>query len=168
MNTSARFFSARGGVSSYAPQRAAPSEDCAYANAGTLNGLFRAWNDALASGDPERVAALYTRDAVLLPTFSGRVLQGREAIAGYFRSFLKQRPQALIGQHVAHVGCNMASDVGIYTFSVMDDTGLSREVAARYTFLYRFQDGHWRILHHHSALLPTPHLPLAVGRTQDF
>ena len=163
MNTSARFFSARGGVSSYSPQRAALSEDCAYANAATLNGLFQAWNDALTSGDAERVAALYARDAVLLPTFSERVLQGREAITDYFRNFLKQRPQAVIGQHVAHVGCNMASDVGIYTFSVMDDAGLSREVAARYSFLYHFQDGYWWILHHHSALLPTPHVALTVG-----
>merc|ERR1712029_128236 len=35
-----------------------------------VRGLFNLWNDALATGDPQKVADRYTSDAVLLPTLS--------------------------------------------------------------------------------------------------
>ncbi len=35
--------------------------------------LFDRWNAALRTGDPEKVAGLYAKDAVLLPTVSNRI-----------------------------------------------------------------------------------------------
>jgi len=44
--------------------------------------------------------------------------------------------------------------MGTYTFSMMDDKGVTSEVAARYTFIYQYRDGAWKILHHHSSAMP--------------
>jgi hypothetical protein len=38
-----------------------------------IEGLFGVWNKALATLDPKKVAALYTSDAILIPTVSNKV-----------------------------------------------------------------------------------------------
>jgi hypothetical protein len=38
-----------------------------------IEGLFQIWNAALATSDPEVVTALYSADAILLPTRSNMV-----------------------------------------------------------------------------------------------
>jgi uncharacterized protein (TIGR02246 family) len=43
-----------------------------------LAGQFDRWNEALQTGDPEAVAALYMPDAVLLPTVSNQVRTDHE------------------------------------------------------------------------------------------
>lgn len=144
------FFSPRGGSHSYTPRR----ETCAAFDAHGAAALFERWNAALATGDPETVAALYSEDAVLLPTFSSGPLKGRTAIAGYFRHFLQQQPRGRIDHRTLQLGCNMAADVGLYTFTVVQPDGRLTEVPARYSFLYQYRNGAWWIVHHHSAALP--------------
>lgn len=64
----------------------------AYADA-TIDGreiaesLNNQWNEAFNSADPSSVAALYDENAVLSPG-NGKVLVGKEAIEGLFRSFI--------------------------------------------------------------------------------
>ena len=48
------------------------------------------------------------------------------------------------------VGCNIAQDVGTYTFTFKG----GRKVAARYAFVYEHTDGKWLIEHHHSSAMP--------------
>ena len=140
----------RGGTFSYTPRR----ESCAALDAHDAASLFERWSAALATGKPEVVAALYSEDAVLLPTFSGGPLKGRAAIAEYFRHFLQKQPQGRIDHRSLKLGCNMAADVGLYTFSVIQPDGSLAKVAARYSFLYQYRNGAWQIVHHHSAVLP--------------
>ncbi len=49
-----------------------------------ISSLFDHWNEALQSGNAKNVAELYAPDAMLLPTVSNNVYQGREAIETYF------------------------------------------------------------------------------------
>lgn len=144
------FNHARPGVHSYATRR----ESCANLDAHGVAHLFERWKAALATGDADAVAALYSEDAVLLPTFSSGPLKGRAAIAGYFRHFLQKQPQGRIDHRSMKLGCNMAADVGLYTFSVVQTDGSIAEVPARYSFLYQYRNGEWLIVHHHSAVLP--------------
>lgn len=144
------FFSPCGGSHSYTPRR----ESCATLDAEGAAAMFERWNAALATGDAEVVAALYSKDAVLLPTFSGGPLKGRAAIADYFRHFLQQQPHGRIDRRTLQLGCNMAADVGLYTFNVIQPDGSQADVPARYTFLYQYRNGKWQIIHHHSAVLP--------------
>lgn len=48
------------------------------------------------------------------------------------------------------IGCNIAQDVGIYTFSFKDGSS----VKARYTYVYEWREGQWLIAHPHSSAMP--------------
>ena len=122
-----------------------------------VGALFDRWNKSLATKSPDAVVANYAVDATLLPTIQNGPLVGPEAIRGYFVYFLKQAPQGQIDQRIIHTGCNIAYDIGIYTFSLDgDQPGIRKQVKARYTFIYAPEHGKWLIVHHHSSATPEP------------
>eukprot|EP00984_Skeletonema_dohrnii_P006345 scaffold2265_cov98-Skeletonema_dohrnii-CCMP3373.AAC.2 len=90
-----------------------------------VRGLFNLWNDALATGDPQQVAARYTEDAVLLPTLSDKARNVK-------------------------IGPNWAQDAGIYEFTFQDGSA----VQGRYSFVYAYENGQWKISNHHSSIMP--------------
>ena len=53
-----------------------------------------------------------------------------------------------------------AIDAGIYTFTLTEN-GQSRQVQARYTYVYERIDGEWKIVLHHSSAMPEPVAHLA-------
>lgn len=113
--------------------------------------LFKQWNDSLQTRDADQVAALYSDDAVLLPTVSKTPRLSPEARVDYFRHFLSDGPSGSLDTHHLQAGCNVATLAGLYTFQFAD-TG--QQVAARYTFTYQFDGQSWLISQHHSSLLP--------------
>jgi uncharacterized protein (TIGR02246 family) len=135
---------------------AAAAPRCAAVDDATVASWFDGWNLALASLDAERVARRYWDDAVLLATVSNRPRTDHESIREYFVHFLDNHPRGRIDSRTVRVSCNTAVDAGTYTFSLMDDSGSVREVAARFTYVYTFRDGEWRISHHHSSAMPEP------------
>jgi uncharacterized protein (TIGR02246 family) len=117
--------------------------------------LFDRWNAALGTKNPDKVVATYAPDATLLPTVKNGPLIGPGPIRGYFVHFLEQSPQGKINQRVIHIGCNIAYDIGLYTFTLHDPhTNQAADVQARYTFVYAPVHGAWRIVHHHSSAKP--------------
>ena len=133
---------------------ARPAEPCTMATADSMDGLFRSWNLALATLDPKKVAALYWPDAVLLPTVSNVPRTDAAAIEAYFSHFLQKHPRGTIVKRTVFHGCNMSMDTGLYDFAMMDPAGVTTTVSARYTFVYTYKDGAWKIQHHHSSALP--------------
>lgn len=126
---------------------------CAPAMLRLVEDLFERWNEALKSGDAERVSRCYTEDAVLLPTVSNVPRLSRSEIEDYFKQFLQKKPLGKIEQRNVKLGCNMIVDTGVYTFCIID-AGKTEYVPARYTFVYENRDGEWLIAHHHSSLMP--------------
>ncbi|MBD0838721.1 SgcJ/EcaC family oxidoreductase [Streptomyces sp. TRM68416] len=118
--------------------------------------LFDGWNDALQTGDPEKVADRYAKDAVLLPTVSNKVRSDRAGIVDYFEHFLENKPVGKkIETHVNVLDGNSAIDAGVYEFTLTDhDTGEKRTVTARYTYEYEKRGGEWLIVNHHSSAMP--------------
>ena len=57
------------------------------------------------------------------------------------------------------IGTNWAQDAGIYEFT-MGATGA--KVKGRYTFVYVFEDGEWKISQHHSSVMPEASAPKAI------
>ncbi len=127
---------------------------CTPVDKATIATLFDSWNLSLASLDPDVVAQRYWPDAVLLPTVSNTPRTSTAMIRDYFVHFLEKRPRGRIDSRTIQIGCNIAIDMGTYTFSVMAPTGAISEVAARYTFVYSYHDGAWKIAHHHSSAMP--------------
>jgi len=131
------------------PKKAAGAE---YVNAEETRALFDLWNDALATLDPKKVAALYSKDAILLPTVSDTPRTTREGIEDYFLQFLKSKPSGVIVEGITISDePNWAKDAGVYEFT-MGATG--ELVRGRYSFVYIFEDGDWKIAHHHSSVMP--------------
>jgi uncharacterized protein (TIGR02246 family) len=117
--------------------------------------LSERWSRALATGNPDELANLYTMDAVLLPMLSGGPHVGRTQIRSYFNAYLKRHPQGLINMRSIMVGCNMASDIGTYTYRLTGRRKGTREaIVGRYTTLYEFRDGQWLIAQQHSSGMP--------------
>ena len=127
------------------------AQACAPIDAPAVAELFDRWNGALRSGDPAQVSALYSADALLLPTLSNEPRTTPAGIRDYFTGFLAGGPQGHIDSRSLQLGCNEAMAAGTYSFRFAD----GRQVRARYTFVYVFSDGRWQIQHNHSSLMPS-------------
>ena len=138
------------------PSSAAPhSMQCASASKGTIEAQFKRFNDSWQTHDPDKVTALFLPDAVLLATVSNKPRTTHQEIRDYFDHFLLSRPVAKIDTSTVRVGCNTASRVGTWTIALTDPkTHKKTHVHARYSFLYKFEQGEWWIKHLHSSLMP--------------
>jgi uncharacterized protein (TIGR02246 family) len=130
------------------------ADSCVTLDNKAVAALFDDWNFALSSLDASKVTQRYWPNAVLLPTVSNTPRTSAAMISDYFEHYLVKRPRGHIDTRTIQTGCNMAVDMGTYTFSLMDDKGTTTEEAARYTFVYQYRDGAWKILHHHSSAMP--------------
>jgi uncharacterized protein (TIGR02246 family) len=136
-------------------REAVTPKSCRTITQAQVGALFDQWNRALATKRTEAVVAEYAPDATLLPTVQNGPLTGAEAIGRYFAHFLKQSPQATIETRVIHTGCNIAYDIGLYSFMVDgNQPGACKQVKACYTFVYAPVHGRWLIVHHHSLADP--------------
>ncbi|WP_329104713.1 SgcJ/EcaC family oxidoreductase [Micromonospora sp. NBC_01699] len=119
-----------------------------------IRDLFKGWDEALATGDPARVADRYAPDAVLLPTVSNEVRKTPAGIVDYFDHFLEKKPRGTIKDSTVKIlGDRDAIDTGVYEFTVTEG-GVAGKVEARYTFVYELRDGKWLIVNHHSSQMP--------------
>ncbi|KPA98653.1 SgcJ/EcaC family oxidoreductase [Pseudomonas asplenii] len=120
-----------------------------------IAGLFDRWNAALKSGNAQAVVDLYAPDAMLQPTVSNQVRTTPAQIKDYFDHFLALKPIGQINYRDIHrLGNDVAIDSGVYTFTLTGTDGSTRQVQARYTFVYEQLNGQWKILNHHSSAMP--------------
>jgi uncharacterized protein (TIGR02246 family) len=138
------------------PAQAEITMTCAPTSTPEIAALFDRWNAALATLDPDKVVALYAPEAVLLPTVSNKPRTNHEEIRDYFVHFLEKKPQGKIDFSVIKIGCNIASDTGLYTFTLYDKKGRAKKMAGRFSFVYEYLNGQWLIEHHHSSAMPKP------------
>ncbi|MGB1129080.1 MAG: SgcJ/EcaC family oxidoreductase [Haloferula sp.] len=112
--------------------------------------LFTEWNNALQTGDPKQVAALYEDGGILLPTVSNKVRHNHEEIEDYFVHFLAKGPVGAIDESNVRIFGDLAINSGVYTFSFKDGS----KVQARFTYAYRWNGERWLIVEHHSSAMP--------------
>ncbi len=115
-----------------------------------ITALFDEWNDALQTGDPKQVTALYETNAILLPTVSNKVRHNHEEIEDYFVHFLAKQPSGKINESNVRTFGDMAINSGVYTFTLEDGS----KVQARFTYVYRWNGQRWLIVEHHSSAMP--------------
>ena len=115
-----------------------------------ITALFEEWNNALQTGDPKNVIALYASNAILLPTVSNQVRHNHEEIEDYFVHFLDKGPAGKIDEANVRIFDGLAINSGIYTFTFNDGS----VVPARFTFVYQRNGERWNIIEHHSSQMP--------------
>nr|WP_010130931.1 SgcJ/EcaC family oxidoreductase [Microbulbifer agarilyticus] len=119
-------------------------------NENKILALFDEWNDALQTGNPKTVAALYETNAILLPTISNKVRHNHAEFEDYFVQFLALGPQGKLDEANVRIFGELAINSGVYTFTLADGA----VVQARYTFVYRWNGQRWLIVEHHSSAMP--------------
>ncbi len=118
---------------------------------------FNRFNQAWATRNPDTVTRLFSRNAVLLPTVSNTPRTDHAGIRDYFVGFLKAAPVGSIDTSNVRLGCNTASRTGTWTVRLTDPaTRQTRDVKARYSFIYVHENGDWKIDHLHSSMMPEP------------
>ena len=139
-----------------AEARNAQRERCVAVTEDQVNGLFQQFNDGFQTRNPDLMVPLFSRNATLLPTVSGRMRTDAAGIRDYFVSFLPNAPFGTITESETTLGCNYATRTGNWTVRLTNPTtGVSSDVAARFSFIYVYEGGQWKILHLHSSVRPT-------------
>lgn len=119
---------------------------------------FSKWNEALASKDAKKVAALYTEECNFLPTMSNVFVKDRAGAEEYFIEFCKNNPEGkIVDDRIYMLSESAYEHVGHYDFTVGPDDN-RKVVSARFTYLWiKDETGSWMIKSHHSSLVPTKH-----------
>ena len=111
--------------------------------------LLQKWTGAIKNGDPKQVTKLYHEAGILLGTFSPKESVGHYLILEYFESLLKSPVEVqVVSEHPLVFG-SVAVNSGLYNF-ITD----SKTINARFSFVYSKNDDGWKIISHHSSVLP--------------
>ena len=115
----------------------------------TMTGMLETWVEKIRTNDPNQVAALYHDDGLLLGTFSDIERPGHELILKYFENLLKSKVDVEIVTQHKHETDSLVVNSGLYNFIVEGKT-----VKARFSFVFIKTGDAWKILSHHSSVLP--------------
>lgn len=117
---------------------------------------FDRWKAALATKNPDTVAALFAPTGVLQPTVSNDVREKPEEVKAYFVDFLKLSPVPTVNErNIQILDDNTAVEAGVWTFDLTRD-GKAEWVTARYTFVWEKVGKEWKIQLLHSSKMPEP------------
>jgi hypothetical protein len=114
------------------------------------------WMKTVNDGDVESLLSLYDNEAVLIPTFSNRLLNTPEKLRDYFEK-LGTREELSIALHektliIQELGNQVYSLSGIYNWRFAVD-GELLNFEARFSYVIDLSRPN-PILHHHSSQIP--------------
>lgn len=125
-----------------------------------ISNASQAWADAFNKCDPERISALYDREAVLWGTFAPEIISTPAGVRQYFERACSSPtpPKVAFTEQLIRVHGDAANNSGSYTFTAMRD-GKPTPIPARYAMSYRRTGDQWLIVDHHSSPRPAPPKP---------
>ena len=111
--------------------------------------LLNIWVEKIRTNDASQVADLYHREGLLLGTFSNVERKGQKLILDYFKNlFTSQVDVKIITKHEYKAEFIFTAS-GFYNFEVNDNI-----IEARFSFVFLKSKEGWKILSHHSSVLP--------------
>lgn len=118
--------------------------------------ILEEWMKAVNDGNVESLLSLYDNEAVLIPTFSNRLLNTPEKLRDYFEK-LGSREELSIALHektliIQELKNQIYSLSGIYNWRFAVD-GELLNFEARFSYLIDLSKSN-PILHHHSSQIP--------------
>lgn len=118
--------------------------------------LLAQWAQSFNQEDLNAIDACYADHAVLWGTHAKQLIQGRAGISQYFQTVFesgrKVRVRIVDEQFIDNLNLKIAN--GSYRF-FSDHPGVHTEVQARFTFVWQLLAGKWRLVTHHSSVLPS-------------
>lgn len=122
----------------------------------SVKAAYNDWVKAVTGGSADPVLKLYDDKAVLLATFGPKPLVGHSQLREYFVK-LTALPhlRAETNESIIRIFGDIAINSGLYTFSY-EKGGKVVNVPARFSFTYRKDGDKWKIVDHHSSMVPPP------------
>ena len=111
--------------------------------------LLQKWVGVIKGGDANEVTNLYHEDGMLLGTFSPKERVGHGLILEYFENLLKSPVEVEIVSEHPSVFESVAVNSGLYNFVTEGKT-----INARFSFVYQKDNDEWKIVSHHSSIMP--------------
>ena len=111
--------------------------------------MLETWVNKIRTGDPKQVVDLYHDDGLLLGTFSNKERIGQDLILEYFINLLKSNVNVEIVTQHKHESEFLVTNSGLYNF-IVD----GKIINARFSFVFIKTENTWKILSHHSSVLP--------------
>ena len=118
--------------------------------------ILKKWMYCINTVDVEKLVNLYDKNAVMIPTFSNRLLDNPEKIRAYFEKVGSKKDLSISLHentvHIQEVGNEIYCISGIYTWCFcIDDEPLTFEARFSYVFDLKKESP---ILNHHSSQIP--------------
>jgi hypothetical protein len=118
--------------------------------------ILKTWMSAVNNGNTETLLALYSENAILIPTFSNRILKTPEDIRDYFER-LASRDDLSVALHektqvAQQISDNVSTLAGIYCWRLAID-GQLLNFEARFSYVFDLTLER-PIIHHHSSQIP--------------
>ena len=114
-----------------------------------MNNTIQLWVKKIKTNDPDQVSELYHKNGLLLGTFSNVERCGKKLILDYFENLLKSKVDVEIVTQNEYKTNSIIVNSGLYNFFVND-----KKVKARFSFVFIKVQDSWKILSHHSSVLP--------------
>lgn len=111
--------------------------------------LLYTWVERIKSNNASAVAGLYHQDGLLLGTFSNSERKGKEQILDYFNALFNSKIDVEIKTKHIYKTKSLSTVSGFYNFRVDD-----KIIEARFSFVFLKVNHKWKIISHHSSLLP--------------
>lgn len=117
----------------------------------------RLWADTIGRADPDAMVRLYEEDAVLHGTRSPVIRRGHAAIREYFAEAARVTGLRMKFQEPMQIRVfgDIAVNTGNYAVTLIEN-GTPRTIPLRYSFVYRRIGSEWKIVDHHSSVIPEP------------
>ena len=111
--------------------------------------MLQTWVEKIRSNDAKEVADLYHEKGLLLGTFSNIERNGHSLILDYFNNLLRSQVDVEIITKHEHKSESIATASGLYNFILNGE-----KIEARFSFVFFKTNKQWKILSHHSSVLP--------------
>ncbi len=111
--------------------------------------ILQTWIEKIRSNDANKVANLYHKKGLLLGTFSTIERSGQKLILEYFKNLLKSQVDVEIVTNYEYKTEYIATASGLYNFLLNNE-----KIEARFSFVFLKTKNKWKILSHHSSVLP--------------
>ena len=116
--------------------------------------VLQQWEGYLNKGDLENILTLYASDAVLWGTFSKAIRDNSDLIHEYFQELLQKENLRVNFGTVRH---RVYKDVHLFSGTYEFSHGREEPIVlpARFTLvIHRVEGGDYKIVEHHSSLIP--------------
>ncbi len=111
--------------------------------------MLETWIEKIKTNDANKVADLYHKNGLLLGTFSNIERNGQRLILEYFKNLLTSEVNVEIVTKHEYKSESLVTSSGLYNFIIND-----KKIKSRYSFVFLKTKKKWKILSHHSSVLP--------------